>query len=124
MLLVDSDDSDGSLRSLSDRFGSDNLSDEPEDLADVVLQPVSPRPIPKQRKLAAVPAVKRIPALARRNKINLVNLPDTLRRFCSYQYISELGPKDEGAIQLVKPIIKKLGGIKRYSIWSSLAAGC
>ena len=65
---------------------------------------------------------KRIPALAKRNKINLLKIPLTIRTFGSYRFLSELGPKGEGAIQIVKPLLKRKGGRSRYKRWSFLAA--
>ena len=56
-------------------------------------------------------AAYRIPAVAKRNKLNLLKVPETLARYGSYQFLSELGPKGEGAIQTVKPVVKKTGGI-------------
>lgn len=54
-----------------------------------------------------------IPALGKRNKINLLKISNTLARYGPYRFLSELGPQGEGAIQTIKPIIKKIGGIWR-----------
>jgi hypothetical protein len=52
-----------------------------------------------------------IPAVKKRNKMNLLMIDSIISVFGSYQFLSELGPKGEGAIQTIKPIVKKLGGL-------------
>lgn len=124
LCFAGADESDGSVGSLSDgSVGSlsDGSGGEPAVVAD--FEHTESRNVLKRRRGITKPAQKRIPALARRNKINLLMLPETIKRVGSYQYLSELGPKGEGAIQVIKPIIKKLGGVKRYKKWSTLAAG-
>jgi hypothetical protein len=51
----------------------------------------------------------RIPALSKRNKYNLITLVDTICHYGPYMYNSELGPKGEGAIRTVKPIVASRG---------------
>jgi hypothetical protein len=65
--------------------------------------------------LPPVSGVRRgnIPAVKKRNKLNLLMVDSLLSTFGSYQYLSELGPKGEGAIQTVKPIVKKYGGLNQ-----------
>jgi hypothetical protein len=54
----------------------------------------------------------RIPALAKRNKINLLKIPGTLQQYGPYLLLSELGDKGEGAIQSVKPVLAKAQGMR------------
>jgi hypothetical protein len=89
-----------------------SLSD--ESVPDAVPTGMVPGPVVETRSY-------RIPAVAKRNKINLIKLPPTMGRVGSYQHLSELGQKGEGAIQTMKPVVKKLGGIQRRD-WATHVA--
>jgi hypothetical protein len=65
----------------------------------------------------------RIPALAKRNKINLLKIPATVFGWGSYSNMSELGQKGEGAIQTVKPVVKKLGAVAKPGWATHVARG-
>jgi hypothetical protein len=64
---------------------------------------------------------RKIPALRKRNKRNLLKLSPSLIRYGPFHLLTELGPKGEGAIQTVKPIVKKGQGIHRDG-WSKHVA--
>jgi hypothetical protein len=55
-----------------------------------------------------------LPALQKRNKINLIKLPFTLKRYGSYRsHLSELGSAGEGNVMSVRPLIKRVQGMKK-----------
>jgi hypothetical protein len=54
----------------------------------------------------------RIPALSKRNRINLLKYPETLRVYGPVRSLSELGWAGEANIQTVRPCVKKLQGLK------------
>jgi hypothetical protein len=58
-------------------------------------------------------AGRRIAALRKRNKINLLKLAPSLIRYGPFHLLTELGPKGEGAIQKVKPLVRKGQGTQR-----------
>jgi hypothetical protein len=68
-----------------------------------------------------------LPSLQKRNKINLVKLPFTLQRYGSYRvHLSELGSAGEGNVMTVRPLIKRVQGMKKnweYNVardWSTI----
>jgi hypothetical protein len=68
-----------------------------------------------------------LPSLQKRNKINLIKLPFMMQRYGSYRvHLSELGSAGEGNVMAVRPLIKRLQGMKpnwEYNVardWSTL----
>jgi hypothetical protein len=63
-----------------------------------------------------------IPAMLKRNKINLLKIVQTLTDYGPYHLLSELGPKGEGAIQTMKPIVKNQGASIREGSFLQVAS--
>jgi hypothetical protein len=60
------------------------------------------------------PCRRYLPALQKRNKINLIKLPFTLKRYGSYRsHLSELGSAGEGNVMSVRPLIQRVQGMKK-----------
>jgi hypothetical protein len=102
------------LGSISDSSGDGLPQDE------ILLDGIAASAPPPEVVLGS-PASYRIAAVRKRNKINLLKVPSILQRVGSYHYVVELGPKGEGAIQTVKPVVKKFGGISK-PLWASHVA--
>jgi hypothetical protein len=113
---VDLEDDTGSIS--EDSVGEPNLEEGAPPGA-----PEAPTLISEQRFPPLGPTTAAIPAVKKRNKINLLKVPAILRKVGSFHHCSELGPKGEGAIQTVKPIVRKLGGITKNNWALHVARG-
>jgi hypothetical protein len=78
---------------------------------------INNNPILASRSNAAAHANGRgryLPSLQKRNKINLIKLSFTLQRYGSYRvHLSELGSAGEGNVMTVRPLIKRVQGMKK-----------
>jgi hypothetical protein len=84
-------------------------------------------PIIAARGNSAIGRGRYLPSLQKRNKINLVKLPFTLQQYGSYRvHLSELGSAGEGNVMTVRPLIKRVQGMKKnweYNVardWSTI----
>ena len=68
-------------------------------------------------------ATARLPALEKRNKINLLKIPEQLRYYGSWRQLTELGAHGEASVRTVKPIIRRIQGMSRKNWAANTATG-
>jgi hypothetical protein len=92
----------------SDSVSSVDSVDESMDIVDRT----TPK-VPLPHSICVLKKNQRIPSLIARNKINLLKYPETMRHFGPMRLLTELGWAGEANIQTVKPIIKRIQGLKQ-----------